>query len=89
MDLGPEFKEAHNDRVSECLVLLEELDHTVSKLWMVDCERAHLVQGQQHFQQKHLVLLLQRQRESVDDADKTNVLSVKHCLTMMQVQTIN
>ena len=35
---------------------------------MVDRERLDLVQRHQHLEQERLVLLLQRQREAVDDA---------------------
>ena len=45
------------------------LRHAIRELHVVELDRAWLVQGQKGTVEKHQVLFLERQRESVDDAD--------------------
>lgn len=56
-----------DNRLCQARVFLEELHDTVGQLWMVHGQALHLVQRQQRFEQKCLVLLLQRQGEAVDN----------------------
>ena len=48
-------------------VLLEELDHAIGQLGVVDAEGLDLVEGQENPLKEDLVLVLQRQSEPVDD----------------------
>ena len=57
-------------RFSETGVLLQELDDTVGQLRVVHAQRLDLVQGQEHFQQECLMLLLQGQGKPIDDTAK-------------------
>ncbi len=66
--LGPVLEQARDDLFGERRVLLEELHDTVGQLRMIGTEQLGLVQWQEHFDQKVLVLVLERQREPVDDA---------------------
>ena len=55
------------DLDGELRVLLDELRHAVGELLVVEVDVAHLVQRQQRLHQELLVLLLEGQREAVDD----------------------
>mmetsp|Transcript_77790 Transcript_77790/g.168251 ORF Transcript_77790/g.168251 Transcript_77790/m.168251 type:complete len:509 (-) Transcript_77790:18-1544(-) len=65
---GPEAKHGRDDVVREPGVLLHVLRHAVGKLLVEGRQRLDLVQRDQRLDQEVLVLILQRQREAVDDA---------------------
>jgi hypothetical protein len=67
VDLGPVPQQAHHDLFRQRCVLFQELDDTVSQLRMVQRQRLGLVERDEHSGQERLVLLLERERESVDD----------------------
>ncbi len=48
-------------------VLLEELRDAIAELRVEHCDMAHLVQGEEHLDEELLVLVLEREREAVDD----------------------
>ena len=65
----PVLEQSAADRLGERGVLLEELHHAVGQLRVVQREALDLVQRQQNLYQELLVLSLQRQRKTVDDAE--------------------
>lgn len=66
-DRRPELEQRANDARRERRILLQELRDTVAELRVEDGHMRDLVQRQQHLLQKLFVLLLERQRETVDD----------------------
>ena len=56
-----------SDLYGQLRVLLDELRDAVRELLVVEVHVAHLVQRQQRLHQELLVLLLEGQREAVDD----------------------
>lgn len=70
VDLGPVTQEAAENFLCETRVLFEELDDTVGELRMIERERFDLVQRDEYTGKKHLVLLLERQSEAVDNRSK-------------------
>ena len=84
--LGPELEEALDDLLRQRGVLLQELDHAVGQLGVVQRQTSnlrkkiscikwngsflYLMQGNQHPNKKLLVLSFQRQGEAVDDRSK-------------------
>lgn len=63
-------KQYHTYLFSQCCILLQELDYAVCQLRVVHAETFYLVHGQQHSGEEELVLLLERQSETVDDGSK-------------------
>lgn len=63
----PEGEDGLDDLDGELRVLLYELRHAVRELLVVEVDVPHLVQRQQRLHQELLVLLLEGQREAVDD----------------------
>jgi hypothetical protein len=68
MSLWPELEKRHNDGLGETWVLFQKLNYAVRQLGVVDRQGLHFMQRKQHLEQKHFVLLFQRQSETVDDA---------------------
>ena len=68
--LGPELEQPLDDLLGEGGVLLQELDHAVSQLGVVEAEAADFVKGDEDFAEELLVLQLQWKGEAVDDATK-------------------
>ena len=54
-------------------ILLKKLDNAVGQLGMVAAQRLHLVERDEHTQQEHPVLLLQREGKPIDDAARVCV----------------
>lgn len=51
----------------QCRILLQELDDTVGQLRVIHAETLHLVHGKEYPGEEELVLLLQRQSETIDN----------------------
>ena len=66
--LRPVLEQAADDLLRQGWILLQELDDAVGQLGVVERQALDLVQWQQDLDQKLLVLHLQRQGESVDNA---------------------
>mmetsp|Transcript_13026 Transcript_13026/g.38247 ORF Transcript_13026/g.38247 Transcript_13026/m.38247 type:complete len:450 (-) Transcript_13026:566-1915(-) len=64
---GPEGEDGLEHGHGELGVLLHELGHAVAQLLVVDADELDLVQRQQRAHQEGLVLVLEREREAVDD----------------------
>lgn len=70
VDLGPVPKETQKNLLGEHGILLEELDDTVGELGVVKSERLGLVERDEDPGKECLVLLLERERETIDDGSE-------------------
>lgn len=66
VDLGPVLEQAIDDLLRQTRVLLEELNDAVRQLRVVQGESLDLVQRNEDAREERLVLLLERERETVD-----------------------
>lgn len=65
--LGPVLEQTHHDLLRQRRILFEELHDAVGELRVVQRKALHFMQRDQNPRQEGLMLLLKRERESVDD----------------------
>lgn len=68
IDLRPEPQKAKHHVFRQCGIFFQELDHAVCQLRMIKRQAFDFVQRQQNASEENLVLLLQREREAINDA---------------------